>query len=112
MNLHILSCSHQGLTWAQEGISIYEKRIKRFAKIQTVPYKRHKLSHKSELSNLQKLDHQAITAKLPSQCYTFVCDANGKQFTSEDFSKLLNNTSLSYPNIAFIIPSIIFINRH
>lgn len=103
MNFHVLTCSHQGLGWAQDGISVYEKRIKRFARITSTPYKRNKLTNKGDLASIQKLDEQAIIAKIPNQCTTFVCDANGKQYTSESFSKLIEKSSIDLPNIAFVI---------
>ena len=103
MNFHILTCSHQGLEWAQEGIGVYTKRIKRFSSINEIPYKRQKLSSPGELSAVQKQDEVAILQKIPKQSLVFTCDASGKQYTSEGFAKLIDQSILKASSITFII---------
>lgn len=103
MNFHILTCSHQGLDWAQSGIAVYEKRIKRFAKISELPYKRNKLTSKGDLASIQKLDATAILNKIPNQSQVFLCDEKGKQPSSEEFASLISKSIIVAPNIVFII---------
>ena len=103
MSFYVLTCSHQGLEWAQEGIQLYEKRIKRFSNIIELPYKRLKLQQPSELTAIQKQDETNILQKLPKQSIIFTCDASGKQYTSEGFAKLIDQSLLQAPNITFII---------
>jgi 23S rRNA (pseudouridine1915-N3)-methyltransferase len=103
MNFNIISCSHHGFDWARDAISLYEKRIQRFATLTHLPCRRHKLTSKLHKQEVMKLDTIAILNKIPKQSQVYVCDAEGTHYTSETFSKLIDKTALHSPSITFII---------
>ena len=98
----MISSSHQGLDFAQQGITEYIKRIGRFATIKQHTIKRQKVMLKNK-EQLWEQDYPHIVTKIPKQSRVFILHARGKHYTSETFAACLEASQLDYPNITFII---------
>ncbi|MCP8351777.1 23S rRNA (pseudouridine(1915)-N(3))-methyltransferase RlmH [Candidatus Synchoanobacter obligatus] len=101
MSLTIITCSHQGFSWAREAISLYEKRIARFEKIQSIVIKPHKVQR--PIAEMMLLDIAQIESKIPKQSTVYLCHERGKHYTSNAFSELLQKDKITAPNITFVI---------
>lgn len=91
----------------QSAIDEYSKRLSKYCNLNIleVPDEKipDKLSETVEISIKDK-EGKAMISKLPKDTYLICLDLNGKQFTSEEFSKRIEDISLNYnSSITFVI---------
>ena len=89
--------------YLKDAICEYSKRISRFADLKIVQLKEHVAPSQSDADIAQALKKDAEEIKKYLKGYTFCLDINSKMFTSEEFSKKIEKTSLTNGEISFII---------
>lgn len=87
----------------KEAIKEYSKRISRFANLKIIELKEHVAQSYNNADILNTLKKDAEEIKKHLKGYSFCLDIKGKMFTSEDFSKKIENTSLQSSEISFVI---------
>ena len=84
----------------KEAICEYLKRISKYSKIEIIEVNDVDLNNK-EL-NLEK-ERDNLLKYINDRDYIVTLEIEGKQLTSEEFSKSIDKTLINYPNITFII---------
>ncbi len=82
----------------------YYKRLNKFVNLSVVEVKEEKLPKnysQADINNVVAQEGVRINAQLEG--YVVLCGVNGKQFTSEDFSKELKKLENSFSTITFVI---------
>ena len=79
-------------------IDDYYKRITKYTSIQII-----ELKYENENYDEMKKESKEIENYLDSKSYNIALDRLGKNIDSINFSKLIDKTFISYPNINFII---------
>ncbi len=79
-----------------ELINDYLKRIKRYTKIEIIELK--------DEDNIQK-EEESILKHINKKDYLITLEINGKQMSSEEFAKLIDQTFITKSTITFIIGS-------
>ena len=96
MNVNIICVGKLKEKYLKEAESEYLKRISRFAKVKIIELNDEKLTGNSSLDILAKnKEGENIINKIPKNSYIFAMDIKGKQSTSIDFAKELNDLSIS-----------------
>lgn len=89
-----------------EAAKEYEKRISRYAKVQVIILKDEPIpddpSDREAAAVLEK-EGQKILAAMPDGCLKVALCVEGKQLSSPELAKMLENAALTYPGIVFII---------
>ncbi|MBQ7010931.1 MAG: 23S rRNA (pseudouridine(1915)-N(3))-methyltransferase RlmH [Clostridia bacterium] len=89
-----------------EAAKEYEKRLSRYAKVQVIILKDEPIpddpSEKEAAAVLEK-EGQKILAAMPDGCLKVALCVEGKQLSSPELAKMLENAALTYPGIVFII---------
>jgi len=89
------------------GIDEFNKRLKRFCKMEYIELKDEAISDKAsekELENIKSKEGKRIIEKINKDSYVFLMDLHGKQLTSEKFSAIINQVTLQgKSHITFII---------
>ena len=89
-----------------EAIKEYEKRLSAFCELETAVIKPEKLPDNpgdAEISAALKAEAAAILAKVPKNTAVYPLCIEGKRFSSEGFSKEIQNRVDEGKNICFII---------
>lgn len=84
----------------KEAILEYLKRISKYSKIEIIEVSDVDLNNK-EL-NLEK-ERDNLLKYINDKDYIVTLEIEGKQLTSEEFSKTIDKTLINYPNITFVI---------
>lgn len=89
-----------------EAAKEYEKRLSRYAKVQVIILKDEPIpddpSDREAAAVLEK-EGQKILAAMPDGCLKVALCVEGKQLSSPELAKMLENAALTYPGIVFII---------
>ena len=97
-----------------EAAKEYEKRLSRYAKVQVIILKDEPIpddpSEKEAAAVLEK-EGQKILAAMPDGCLKVALCVEGKQLSSPELAKMLENAALTYPGIVFIIGGSLGINK-
>lgn len=93
--------------YLRDAISEYSKRLSKYCNLNIIEVADEKLpdklSENLEISIKEKEGKLMIT-KLPKDTYLICLDLKGKELTSEEFSKKIENISLNYnSSITFVI---------
>lgn len=102
MKFTIITLSQSKLKSLTQMISEYEKRIQGYAQIHIMNLSPKKAKH-VDIEVLRSEDESRILSALPKQTQVFLCDEQGKSYTSQDFSTLLETSFLSNPEVTFVI---------
>ena len=93
--------------YLKDGIAEYSKRISRFAKLEMIELADEKTPDKaSEIENQKILETEGarILSKVGERDFVLVLAIEGKTFSSEEFSKQLEEASIKgYSTLTFII---------
>ena len=89
--------------YLRDAIQEYSKRISRFAELKIIELKEHiaQSNSQSDIINALKKDADEISKHMKGYC--FCLDINSKMYSSEEFSKKIEKTSLTNSEITFII---------
>ena len=107
MKIKIVTVGKLKEKYLKDGIAEYAKRISRFAKLEMIELTDEKTPDKaSELENQKILETEGarILSKVGERDFVVVLAIEGKTFSSEDFSKQLEQASIKgYSTLTFII---------
>ena len=107
MKIKIVTVGKLKEKYLKDGIAEYGKRISRFAKLEMIELADEKTPDKaSELENQKILETEGarILSKVGERDFVVVLAIEGKTFSSEDFSKQLEQASIKgYSTLTFII---------
>ena len=107
MKIKVVTVGKLKENYLKDGIAEYTKRISRFAKLEMIELADEKTPDKaSELENQKILETEGarILSKVGERDFVVVLAIEGKTFSSEDFSKQLEQASIKgYSTLTFII---------
>ena len=107
MKIKIVTVGKLKEKYLKDGIAEYTKRISRFTKLEMIELADEKTPDKaSELENQKILETEGarILSKVGERDFVVVLAIEGKTFSSEDFSKQLEQASIKgYSTLTFII---------
>lgn len=107
MKVKIIAVGKLKEKYLKDGIAEYGKRMSRFAKFEIVELPDEKIpDNASEAQNHQIMEKEGdrILAKISERDYVIVLAIEGKQFPSEEFSRIIADTTLrGYSDIVFVI---------
>ena len=107
MKIKVVTVGKLKEKYLKDGIAEHSKRISRFAKLEMIELADEKTPDKaSELENQKILETEGarILSKVGERDFVVVLAIEGKTFSSEDFSKQLEQASIKgYSTITFII---------
>ena len=107
MKIKIVTVGKLKEKYLKDGIAEYTKRISRFAKLEMIELTDEKTPDKaSELENQKILETEGerILSKVGERDFVVVLAIEGKIFSSEEFSKQLEQASIKgYSTLTFII---------
>lgn len=90
-----------------DAVLEYEKRLGAYCKVNNIFIKDEKLSDRpsaAEIGAALKKEGERILAALPERSYKIAMCVEGKQMSSEDFARLIDNcASDGYSSLSFII---------
>ncbi len=107
MKIKIVTVGKLKEKYLKDGIAEYSKRISRFAKLEMIELADEKTPDKaSEIENQKILETEGarILSKVGERDFVLVLAIEGKIFSSEEFSKQLEEASIKgYSTLTFII---------
>jgi rRNA large subunit m3Psi methyltransferase rlmH len=107
MKIKIVTVGKLKEKYLKDGIAEYSKRISRFAKLEMIELADEKTPDKaSEIENQKILETEGarILSKIGERDFVLVLAIEGKTFSSEQFSKQLEEASIKgYSTLTFII---------
>ena len=89
--------------YLRDAIQEYLKRISRFADLKIIEIKEHIAKSASEADILLALKKDAEDISKHIKGYCFCLDINAKMFSSEEFAKKFEKTTLTNGEVSFII---------
>lgn len=109
INIHLIVLGKLKEKYMKDFSAEYEKRLSGYCKLTVTELEPVKLSDnpsQSEIQNALNKETQLIKAKIPKNSYVFSMCIEGKQMSSEELSKKLEDIALTGKNnITFIIGS-------
>lgn len=107
LNINLVCIGKLKESFFKDAVDEYSKRLSKYCNLNIIEIQDEKLPNKINESNIQAVKYkegQKIIASLKKDSYIICLDLNGKQISSEDFSKHIENISLNYnSSITFII---------
>lgn len=93
--------------YLQEAVAEYTKRLSKYCNLNIIELSDEKLPNnlnKTIEENIKQKECKNVMAHLSKDTYTICLDLKGKELSSEEFSKKIENISLNYnSSITFII---------
>ncbi len=86
--------------YIQEAVKDYQKRLSKYTKLEII-----ELKDEKDTANPLKKEKDDILKHINPKDNIVILDINGKQLTSEEFSKFINKELTTNSNITFIIGS-------
>lgn len=87
-------------SYFKEAIKEYQKRISKYTKIDIIEVEDIKGDNPVLII---KKEGELISKNIKDKDYVITLEIEGKEFTSQEFSKKLESLQIEYPNITFII---------
>ena len=107
MKIKVVTVGKLKEKYLKDGISEYSKRISRFAKLEMIELADEKTPDRASESENQKIleiEGQRILSKVGDRDFVIVLAIEGKTFSSEEFSKHLEEASIKgFSTLTFII---------
>ena len=100
--------------YLKNAIEEYSKRLSKYCKLTITELPDEKIPDKlnNSLENdIKTKECNNIINHIKKDSYIIALDLNGKQFTSEEFSKKIENLSMENSNLTFIIGGSLGLNR-
>ncbi len=105
-NIHIITLGKLKETYWREAEQEYLKRLKPYAKIIIHELREEAFDEKSNPATIKQKEAEKIKIEIKKikDSYIIALDERGKQFSSVEFAKQLNNRAIEQPNnLIFII---------
>jgi len=91
-------------SFAQEGMAVFEKRMKKYIRFKIVIIPDIKNTKNLSAQEYKKKEGQQILSKISKQCKLFLLDERGKEYSSTQFSKFIENKMItSTQELGFLI---------
>ena len=106
LNIHIVCIGKIKENYLKDAISEYSKRLSRYCKLDFIELPDEKIPDKLNPNlelEIKEKEAKQILSHLPKDSYKIALDLKGKEFTSEEFSKKLDDLSMENSHISFII---------
>ena len=107
MKIKVVTVGKLKEKYLKDGIAEYSKRISRFAKLEMIELADEKTPDKASESENQKIleiEGQRILSKVGDRDFVIMLAIEGKTFSSEEFSKQLEEASIKgFSTLTFII---------
>ncbi|MBW8107328.1 MULTISPECIES: 23S rRNA (pseudouridine(1915)-N(3))-methyltransferase RlmH [Streptococcus] len=107
MKIKVVTVGKLKEKYLKDGIAEYSKRISRFAKFEMIELSDEKTPDKaseSENQNILEIEGQRILSKVADRDFVIALAIEGKMFSSEEFSKQLEEASIKgFSTLTFII---------
>ena len=107
MKIKVVTVGKLKEKYLKDGIAEYSKRISRFAKLEMIELADEKTPDRASESENQKIleiEGQRILSKVSDRDFVIVLAIEGKTFSSEEFSKQLEEASIKgFSTLTFII---------
>ena len=107
MKIKVVTVGKLKEKYLKDGIAEYSKRISRFAKLEMIELADEKTPDRASESENQKIleiEGQRIVSKVGDRDFVIVLAIEGKMFSSEEFSKHLEEASIKgFSTLTFII---------
>lgn len=107
MKIKVVTVGKLKEKYLKDGIAEYSKRISRFAKLEMIELADEKIPDRASESENQKIleiEGQRILSKVGDRDFVIVLAIEGKTFSSEEFSKQLEEASIKgFSTLTFII---------
>ncbi len=107
MKVKIIAVGKLKEKYLKDGIAEYGKRMSRFAKFEVIELPDEKTPDNASLAQNQQImekEGERILAKISDRDYVIVLAIEGKQLSSEEFSKVIADATLrGYSDIVFVI---------
>lgn len=107
MNIKIINVGKLKEKYLKMGIEEYKKRLGAYAKIELVEVPDEKAPEKlseAEMEQVKDKEGERILAKIPEQAYVFALAIEGKQRTSEELAKEIEQLGIhGHSNLVFVI---------
>ena len=106
LNIHIVCIGKVKESYLRDAINEYSKRLSKYCKLTILELPDEKIPDKlnENLANeIKEKESNAILNHIKKDSYIICLDLTGKEFSSEDFSRNLDNLSLQTSHITFVI---------
>ena len=106
LNINVICVGKIKEKYLKDAIDEYSKRLSRYCKLKITELSDEKIPDKLNASlenDIKEKECAKILNQIKKDSYIIALDLGGTQFSSEDFSKKLDNLSMENSNITFII---------
>lgn len=115
LNINIVCVGKIKETYLKDAIAEYSKRLSRFCNLNIVELQDEKLPEKlnnSIISEIKNKECSKMIQAIKKDSYIICLDLKGKEFSSEEFSKKIENIALNFnSSITFIIGGTLGLNE-
>jgi len=104
MNVRLINIGKTTVPYLKEGELVYEKRLKHYLNFERIDLKEVKTSKNQSNALLKKSEAELLLKMIKPNDVVIILDEKGDQFSSENFSKWLNNKEIrGLKQLVFII---------
>ena len=115
LNINIVCVGKIKENYLKEAISEYSKRLSRFCNLNIIELQDEKLPEKlneSVICEVKNKECSKMIQTIKKDSYIICLDLKGKEFSSEDFSKKIENIALNFnSSITFVIGGTLGLNE-
>ena len=115
LNISIVCVGKIKENYLKDAISEYSKRLSRFCNLNIIELQDEKLPEKlndSIINDVKNKECSKILQAIKKDSYVICLDLKGKEFSSAEFSKKIENISLNFNNrITFVIGGTLGLNQ-
>ena len=108
LNVKLISVGSLKESYLKDAISEYSKRLSAFCNLEIIELKEHKLSDapsEGEIRRALAEEAERITKAIPQKAYKIALCVEGKQFSSEELAKKLEDVAQISGTVCLIIGS-------
>ena len=104
MNVRLINIGKTTVPYLKEGELVYEKRLRHYLNFERIDLKEVKTSKNQSNALLKKSEAELLLKMIKPNDVVIILDEKGDQYSSENFSKWLNNEEIrGLKQLVFII---------
>jgi 23S rRNA (pseudouridine1915-N3)-methyltransferase len=106
MNVTVIAVGKLKESYLRDGCSEYIKRLGAFAKVNVIEINEERASDNpsdNEIKNVIEKEGERIIAKIPKGAVVIPLCIEGREYSSPDFSALIENVAMNFSHICFVI---------
>lgn len=106
LHINIICVGKLKEKYLKDAIDEYSKRLSKYCSLNIIELLDEKIPNTNSEKLFQEIKNkecEKISSHIKKDSYVIALDLTGKQYSSEEFSKKLDNISLNYSNITIII---------